>query len=215
MPLTFPNIVRYSVVGSLHGEECINVFDVEIEDTGGPLDTRAERIFTVAGDLLNQWSDHIVPLLVSTYTAEEVRWVDLDSATGSTGARSSTDGSTWPESGGGGSNPLPNNAYAKIVKALDTHTRTARNGATRLGGIPESMTAGLDGNQLNETARTSLTTAFENMKDGINGVDAGWTINMGVLHTINGEATGFTFVANFEPALNVGTLRRRMPGYGT
>lgn len=215
MALIFPDIVRYSIVGSLHGEECINVLDVKMEQTQTGGASRAAMIYETAGDLLNQWSDHIVPLLVSTYTAEEVRWVDLDSATGSTGARSSTDGSTWPESGGGGSNPLPNNAYAKIVKALDTHTRTARNGALRLGGIPEGFTAGLDGNQLNETARTNLTDAFENLKDGINGVLDGWTINIGVLHTINGEATGFTFVANFEPALNVGTLRRRMPGYGS
>lgn len=211
--LVFPEIVRYTVVGSINGEDCLNILDVKLDEQDA-LDSRDERIATVAGDILNQWSDHILPVLHQDYIAQEVRYVDLNTADGITGSVSSTDGSDWPEAGGASGAGMSNNVYVKMVKVLDTHSRTSRNGALRLSGIPAITADPGVSYRVSEEWRTGFNDRFEDLKDGINGQADGWTINIGVLHTINRVATGFTFVANFQCAPNFGTIRRRMPGYG-
>lgn len=213
MPLIAPDICRYTIVGSLAGQDCVNVFDIRITETG--VLTRSEVLFEVAGDLLNQWSDHVLPQLTNDYTAEQVRWVDLDSADGGTGARSSTDGSTWPETGAGTSPPLPNNTYVKMVKVLEGKTRTQRNGALRLGGISEVDTLGANPNVLEPASIAAFNTAFEDLKDGINEGLGPYSVNLVVVHTIAGEYDGYSEIATYQCASTVGTLRRRMPGYGS
>lgn len=213
VPLVFPDIVRYSVVASLAGELCVNVFDVKVEPT--VLGDRSDSILFVAKDILTNWTEHILPILTDVYVAQEVRWVDLDSLDGSTGSTSESDTEEWPQPGGNGASaPLPNNAYYKIRKVLDGGGRQSRSGMVRLGGATESATTPGAPNVLTATYVTDLAAAFESFKDGINGVELDTTINMGVLHTVEGQATGFTFISEFQPLSSVGTLRRRMPGYG-
>lgn len=214
MPIVAPSVCRYTVVGTLAGQDCQNIFDVAITDEDIGV-SRNEQIAEVAGDLLNQWSDHVLPLLVNQYTANEVRWVDLDTADGGTGSISSTDGSDWPQSGARAVPPLPNNTYAKLVKNLEGKTRLQRNGALRLGGICEEDTIGENTNILSTTARTNLNTAFENLKDGINGAIGGATVNLVVVHTVDQVFTGSSDIAQYSCASTVGTIRRRMPGYGS
>lgn len=212
MALIFDGVARFSIVAQLQGEECVNVFDVDISTAIG--ESREEACFGIAGDMLNNWTDHVLPYLSANYSAEEVRWVDLNSADGSTGARSATDDETWPQVGALAANTLPNNTYVKMVKNLEGKTRQQRNGATRLGGIVESYTTGASGNLLDPAFITNINAAFESFKDGING-GSGGTTNLCVLHTVEGVATGKSNIAFFTASSTVGTLRRRMPGYGT
>lgn len=213
MALVAPNVCRYTVVGTLAGQDCMNIFDVAIDPDA--LTNRSEAISIVGGDLLNQWDDHILPRLVNDYTATEVRWVDLDAPDGETGSVSSTSGNTWPASGASTETPLPNHTYAKLVKTLEGKTRTQRNGALRLGGLPESYTDAAAPNTITTVARTALNTAFENLKDGINGLTDVGTANLVVVHTVNDVFTDYSEIANYTCAPVVGTIRRRMPGYGT
>lgn len=214
MALVFPNVVRFTVVGEYQGQDMMNVFDIELEDVSGSITPRNERIFGLAGDLLNQWDDHILPLLVTAYRALEVRWVDLDSPTGTTGSRSSTDASTWPANGGNPGAGLPGNVYAKVIKQLQGKNRQERNGLTRLGGIAEAATTTDNPNSLTALSITETNSAFENLKDGINVLAGGWQANIGVLHTVNNTATAFSPISTFSTGTTVGTIRRRMPGYG-
>lgn len=212
MPLVFDGIMRFSIIGNLFGEDCVNIFDADVSTGLG--ETRAIAASDIAGDILNNWTDHILPIVSAGYEAREVRWVDLNSLDGSTGSRSATDVETWPQSGGIEENTLPNSTYLKVVKQVENKTRTERNGATRLGGIPESATIGANGNSVNPTYLANVASAFEDFKDGINGaVDN--TVNLGVLHTVEQVATGFSEISVFNPASTVGTIRRRMPGYGS
>lgn len=214
MALTFPGIVRYSIVADLNGEDCVNIIDIKLDPDVGA-GSRADIIEDVAGDLLNQWSDHILPLLSDNYVAQEVRWVDLNNSNGTVGTISSTDGSTWPETGVSDGPALPNNVYAKVRKNLAERSRNTRSGLLRLGGGLEGWTQPGDGNRLTVEQQASINTQFENLKDGINGTENGWTRNIGVLHTTDGAATGFSFVSSFTADPVVGTIRRRMPGYGS
>ena len=140
---------------------------------------------------------------------------DLDTANGSTGQRTSTDGSTWPKDGGQTADPLPNNVYAKVVKNLEGKTRTQRNGTLRLGGLPEGYTGATTPNTINLADRQAIDTAFEALKDGINEGGADASTNIVVVHTVNNVYSGYSEVSTFSCAPVVGTIRRRMPGYGT
>lgn len=214
-PIVAPGIVRFTVVGRLQGEDCMNVFDVHL-DMGGGGGGREPGCFTTAGDILNNWSDHIVPNLVSQYSAIEVRWVDLNSATGSTGSRSSTSDTTWPENGGySGVTPASNNVYYKVRKNLSGGNRQSRRGVCRLGGVAENATLDTDGNRLKANIVADLNAAFEQFKDGVNGDDGVKITNLTVIHTVNRQYVGEDHISTFQVLDTVGTIRRRMPGYGT
>lgn len=214
MPLIVNGVARFSIIGSLFGQDCVNVFDVRLTTTAPT--SREDACFDTAGDILNNWSDHILPRVSAGYEAREVRWVDLNSEGGSTGSRSSTSDTTWPENGAVEENTLPNNVYVKVRKVLEGKTRQQRNGTTRLGGIPESATVGADGNVLNTTYITALNDAFEDFKDGINdGTPLGTSSELVMVHTVDGEADGYSVISSFAVTSVVGTLRRRMPGYGS
>lgn len=213
MPIIADAVGRFTVIGSIASQDVVNVVDVRYNtDTG---QTRAEAAEGIAGDILNNWTDHVLPLLCNEYTAFEVRWVDLDSASGSTGAVTQTSAQTWPAAGSATGDPAPNNVYAKMVKVLQGKNRTQRNGTLRLSGIPRGFLALTNANELTADARTALAAGFEQLKDGINGGVGATERNIVVVHTIGGVATGSSIVSTYSPALGVGTIRRRMPGYGS
>lgn len=214
MPIVIDGVIRFSVVGDLSGEACVNIIDVDVDtDTG---ESREDACFTIAGDIINNWTDHILPNVSGAYTAIEVRWVDLNSATGSTGSRTSTSAETWPLPGLRGGSPLPNNTYAKVRKVLAGKSRTERAGTLRLGGILEEDTiGGVDNNVIAPTAQTAFNDAFQAFADGINADPPLPRRQLCVVHTVDRVATGKSDIDAFQVAPVVGTLRRRMPGYGS
>lgn len=212
MPIIAPEVARFSIVGQYGGQLVVNVIDVSIDTDPGT--TRPDAIFNVAGDLLNQWSDHVLPLLQPEYSAQEVRWVDLDSLSGSTGARSSTDGSTWPEAGTQTGFPMPGNVTMRMVKQI-TGARGRRAGQLKLAGMSEGYTLDGSPNVWDPAAIAAFNTAFEDLKDGINGAVAeGYTANIVVVHTVDDEWVATSPVTNFSGAPTVGSMIRRLPGYG-
>lgn len=216
MPIIEPLVARFVVVGALNGQDCMNVLDAEINtlDSAKPRD---EACYDLAGDLLNNWTDHVLNIVSVNYVAREVRWVDLNSETGSTGARSSTSAESWPQAGTTTGSMTPNNTCAVMKKNLQGAGRTTRSGAVRVGGIPETATLP-DGVTLTNDYIGWLNDGFEQIKDGINGVHPGptaWESNLCQVHTRNGVATGHSIISTFSCHSTVGTQRRRMPGYGT
>lgn len=213
MPLVWENVVRYSLIGSYGEQEVVNVLDVSLNTQGG-FEDREEELFLVAGDILNNWVDHILPRVHANYQLNEVRWVDLTSEDGGTGSRSSTSENTLPEFGTQGGQGMPGNVYIKVAKLVQGKDRRLRNGMLRLAGVPEGYTADSDVNSILDTHVDALNDAFEDFKDGVNGGVIGGSRNLGVLHTINGTAVGFSRISEFNVRTGLGTIRRRMPGYG-
>lgn len=212
MPLIAPGVCRYTIVGESFSEDILNVFDIHIDADIGA--SRADYIPDIGGDLLNQWADHILPLMHGSYIFKEVRWVDLDSPTGVTGSRTSTDGTTLPASGSRPGTPLPNAVYAKVRKNLEGQNRQERSGMTRLSCLVENDTADGNGNQLKGPTVNDINAGFEALKDGINGAIGDTTQNLVVVHTVDRVYTGRSDIANFSAQYNLGTLKGRMPGYG-
>lgn len=209
-PLVVPSVVRYSIVAELLGQTCINIMDVTITDEGIGT-SRDDAINSVAGDIINNWDDHILGNLSSDYVFTEVRWLDLDSLDGSTGSRTSTDGTTLPVAGRSSGNAMPGHTYAKIRKNLEGSSRASRRGVLRLSGLQEGY---VSGNNLLGASITALNAAFEEFKDGINGTDGGATVNCVVVHVPRVGPPSTDDISSFTAESVVGTIRRRMPGYG-
>lgn len=217
MALIAPGVCRYSIIGTVDGQDVINVFDYLV-DTTGDVNDRPGAINGIAGDIINNWTDHILPGLSASYSALEVRWVDLDDADGTTGSRSSTSNETWPQPGLVSGAVLPNNTCALVVKRLEGKNRQQRNGLTRLGGIPEAFTVPGSGNFLTSDAVTGYTDSLNEFLSGTNdaeGPEIGAQRQMCVVHTVEQVYSGVSGVLDFSCKSNVGTIRRRMPGYGS
>lgn len=216
MAIIAPGICRYVVHGRYGGQEMLNIIDMQI-DTTGEIVGRHDAISTVAGDIINNWSDHILEIVSSSYTVETLTWVDLDEADGETGIRTSTDGSSWPLPGGQSADGFPGNTYLKVTKVLEGKNRQQRNGTLRLGAIPEGATSPGSPNVVNDPGYLSLVQpALDDFLDGIN--DQGvfeFSRQMVVVHTVNDVFTSYSGVASLLSTNRLGTLSRRMPGYGS
>lgn len=213
MALIAPGVARFSIVATLLGEECVNIVDCDIDTATG--ETRDDACFGVAGDILNNWSDHLLPVLNAVYEPQEVRWVDLNSESGSVGVRSTTDANEWPDHGALGAAPLPGNTYAKATKVLRDRNRGERQGMMRLGGLTETDTDAGNGNRLTNAKVSDLNAALEAFKDGVQGGEVtGRTVNICVVHTLDRAFVSRSLLSSYQVQTVVGTLKRRMPGYG-
>lgn len=211
MPIVAPGVVRYVIEGEVGGQDCFNILDYNISDEGLTT-SRDDAIEQAAGDLLNQWSDHILPILTPAYVAQRVSWIDLDTADGSTGSRSSTDGSSWPEAGADPGTSMPGNVCMRVRKNING-ARGRRSGVLRLGGIAESWTSSAAPNVFQQNVIEAVNAAFESLKDGMNGA-GDFTGNLVVTHTREGVYVADSNITTFQALPTVGSMRRRLPGYG-
>lgn len=213
MAIVLPGVCRFSVLGDYAGQDCVNIIDMQIDTTGSVV-SREEAIFTVAGDILNNWTDHILPGICPPYTAEAVAWVDLDDADGSTGQRSTTSAETWPMAATGNGPGLPGNTAIKVIKQCEGGRRT-RNGRMFLAGVSEGDTGtGVEANRFAEAAAAATTTRLASFLDGINDTLDDPQRVMVVVHDAAGTTPSFTSVTALIASRELGTMRRRMPGYG-
>lgn len=217
MALIAPDIVRYTVVSRCGGEDIMNIVDVRLTSEIPPVGDRDDAIHDLAGDILNNWTDHILSVQHAALTAYEVRWVDLNSADGSTGSRSSTDAETWPKAGtASGGRCMPNNVVMWAAKNLEGGGRQSRRGRMGLGGMLEEYTSSTsEPNTWTADAVAGINAALEDWKDGIQDIDAGWGRRLVVIHTVAGLYTGYSPISSYSVRPTIGTLRRRMPGYGS
>lgn len=216
MALTVPGTCRYSVNGVSDGRAVVNVLDMII-DTTGSVGSREDAIDSQCGIIINEWCDHILPFLSSTYTFNNVSWVDLDSATGSVGSRASTSQETLPQPGGDGGAPLSVNA-AMLVRKVTTVRRGARQGRMFLSPTTEVNTSG---NVLTPGLISGLNTNLASFLGNVNQEDADPTeyqSQLAVVHVLTRDADGnpltgeSTAVSALVVQSRLASQRRRLRG---
>lgn len=209
-----PNIARFSIVAALNGQECINTLDLLATPADPGAGDREDALYDIAGDILNNWHDHLLPLLQPEYQALEVRWVDLDSADGSTGSRNSTSAETWPSPGTQSGFVMPNMVAMRVRKGI-VGRRNVRAGSLFIGGVSEGYTLDTAPNELDPAAIAAMNEALEDFKDGVQEIANGWDRHFVVVHVIGGTYEGYSRLTTFQTQRQLGTMRRRMPGYGS
>lgn len=210
MPIIAPEVCRFAVNGTLAGQDIVNIIDVNITATEG----RDEALFDTAGAIIDAWVDNVLQALHNTYSFDSVSWVDLNSEGGLTGSRTQTPTNVLPETGTNSGGVLPNNAVAVVVKNLSGKTRQQRNGSIRLAGIPEDFTIPGSGNFLTNDAVTGYSTALNGFATDVSTASGG-LYQLVVIHTVEGAYDGKSEILSFQTKSQIGTQRRRMPGYGT
>lgn len=212
--LIVDGVVRFSVIAEQEGQEIVNVIDVDVHTGIG--ETRAEAAERLCGRLLNCWHEYVLADLSARQSAQEVRWIDLNSEDGSTGGRSSTSEHTWPAVGGNNAAAFPNNVVLRLRKNLENSSRVTRRGELRLCGLTEDATAG-SGNTLIAEYITGWTQNMEDFLEEFNSEGGVGETQHEVcqVHQRRGEDPTKSKVLSMTPIGTVGTQRRRMPGYGT
>jgi hypothetical protein len=197
--LVADGVVRYAVNGTYDGHDVVNIVDIKIDTTGSD-ESREESAESVAGIIINEWSDSILPLLVENYQAVSVSWIDLDSLTGSVGERTNTDDHTWPEPGTTASSPMPGNVAARVNKTT-VSARGQRQGRMYLCGVPEAWTLGLGPNRITADNVTAINAKLEDFLGDVNQDGSGilnYTCDMVVVHTKDGDFTSSTKITNLS-----------------
>lgn len=213
--LIAPTICRFAVNGLYGGRPVVNIVDMQIDTTGSSL-AREDACEAQAGIIINEWDDSILTNLESFYKAESVSWVDLNSATGSVGLRTSTDTTTFPQNGKkSGTAPMPGNVALRVNKNI-VATRGQRQGRMYLAGASEASTAAGTPNSYDSAQIAVWNTALTSFLGDINqeeiiGPD-NYTSKMVVVHTIDGVFTNYSDVVGLSCDLVLGSQRRRLRG---
>lgn len=212
MALVVNSVCRFTVNGTYDGEQVANIIDMQIDTTGG-LASRDEGIYAVAGDIINNWDDHVVATSVPEYVFTSVSWVDLNSLDGATGERTSTSDTTLPSAGRDPGNGMPGNVAARVIKRQDGGRR-ARNGRMYLVGVSESHTSAGEPNRLGTEFVALRQDAMDSFLDGINdreGPNTDITAKMVVVHAAEGAVPSYTDVDALVVEAQLRTQRRRLP----
>lgn len=208
MALVVPGITRFAVNATLATRPVVNIIDLQIDTTGTAL-SRAEANEAAAGNIINAWKEHVLPLVSDQYVFQSVSWVDLDSATGDTGARTSTSTTTLPDPGNVIETPVPSNTSILVTKSASTG-RGQRNGRMYVAGAPD---ASVQTNNLQPLATWQA--AFSALLTEVNdepltpvNFDRTWS----VVHTVGPNPTTGTFtpVQSLAVQQRVATQRRRL-----
>lgn len=163
MPFVVPNVCRFTVNGTLLGRPVANIIDMQIDTTGSPLD-RGDDIFDTCGDILNNWHTQILSFVSNQYQATSVSWVDLDTATGTTGERSSTSAHTWPANGSGTSESYSPGTSILIKKETGSR-RGSKAGRMYLAGLTEGN---VTGNSLSSGQQAAIQAKFDTLFTNLN-----------------------------------------------
>lgn len=216
MPLVAPDVCRYTMNGLWAGRQVANILDMVVDPSGTVLDGRDAAIEHVAGVLLDEFATWVVGALTVDYQFTSVSWVDLNSATGSTGERTSTDARTLPIVGGAGGAAATSNV-AMLVKKVTTSARGQRAGRWYL---PNPGEVQINENELEATFRGevqgNLNTFLENITE--TGVAASWprfptvvhTRNIGTPSNPNIEYVDNTQITTMQLQSRLATQRRRL-----
>lgn len=213
MAFQMTDIVRYAINGRWsNGRPVVNILDMSVRQNPNfppePIidEDRFDNVREKAIDIANNWRDHLLPNLTTAYTLENVSWVDLSSANGSTGETSPDEG---PQSGAlGADSSVPQNTLL-ITKVEGARTRGTRPGRWYLSGVPEGK---IDNNGIVDPVwRTQMDNALEDFRTGIEdqGVaDDVWGVPV-VVHEKSATAGEITA---FRTSAKIGKQGRRYDG---
>lgn len=153
-----PGVARFTISGTVAGTDTwANIWDCRI--LGSTEVDRAELCRLYAGWLLQTWDTTIATRVHEAVVATQVAWVDLDSATGSTGAVTTGLTVSGPFNGGQ-TGAISTTNIAGLATKNVTSARGSRNGRWYQVGYIESQ---IDGNIMtgaNFTAAAGTYTAF-------------------------------------------------------
>jgi hypothetical protein len=217
VPFIVPGVVRYTINQRKEGRVVANVLDYFLETTGS-VEDRPGSVSDMAGVLINEWSDEILTQVTTDLVAESVSWVDLDSASGSTGIRTTTSQETWPQTGIGTNDPYPSNV-AVLVKKNTAGGRGRRAGRLYLAGVSEGTNDATSSNNITAATQTALNTRFAAFLGNTNQTVTAaleYTSAMSVVHVLTRDADGrpltgdHNVVTNLAVDRTLATQRRRL-----
>lgn len=210
-----PDVCRYAFNGTYQGRPCVNILDmVLLQNTLEP-DTRAVQCRDTANVLLDQWVEHVLGNLSTSYTLDSVSWIDLDSEDGPVGSLTATDSHTLPLAGGAAGQPYGANSAVLVTKEIDG-ARGKRTGRWFLPAVTEANAEG------NFISNATLTDFQSTLSDFIEGITETGVIEVDqyfptVVHTKNVgtpddpiiEYQGNSQVRNFAAQARIASQRRR------
>jgi len=156
MPFVVNGTCRYTLHGLFYGRATATVLDYFIDTTGGTAG-RTEAIDAMAGILINEWNDSLLPVQSSAWVFQKVSWVDLDEEDGVTGERNTSGSITLPKPGAITFNQGSANVAVLVKKVID-RKRGARSGRIYVPGFEEGMTGSTTGNEIQTANLTSWQT---------------------------------------------------------
>lgn len=165
MPLIVNGVCRYVIIGSFVGTETATIVDVQIDTTGTSTD-RANAIDDEATVIVNSWVSRLLVHQVDQWAMQTIRWVDLDSLTGSVGEKAAA------HAGTNTSPPMPGNIAALVTKRVGS-SRNTRQGRMFFPGIPEDYTSDADPQHLTSAVVTAMGANMELFRNDIDGTFGG------------------------------------------
>lgn len=212
MALVVNGICRFAFEGFYIDRPWVNICDMQLDTTGAIYD-RDDWAFQTAGRLINGWVDHLADRVSESLVLNQVSWVDLDSATGSTGSRTVTSEHELPEAGFHPAEPLPGNLSVLITKNTNAG-RGTRSGRWYQAGLTEPQV--VDNSLIPATVDmwqdsfNAFKTYIEEPSDPIGGAQR----HMAVVHTTgdNPQTGTFTTVDSLTVNPRLATQRRRLRG---
>jgi len=152
-------VLEFGVIGMSNNQRVVNIMHLVTSSTLGdpPGDL---SLVNVA--MRSRWRAEILPLLADSYWVEQYTIKEVASVTSPTTVTyGDTHALGWTSSDVGSSagNPLPLHSPATIqVRSAEVGRR--KRGSKRLSPITEDMTLASNGNELTETARDDILSAF-------------------------------------------------------
>lgn len=164
--LLVPGVCRFTVNAVLAGIDVATVLDFDL-NTSGLFQDRIDSIDDQAGVIVNQWCDHVLPWCSNDYTALSVSWVDLDTADGSVGIKTTGGDEALPQSGGEAQISCPNNVALLVTKRVQAG-RSSRNGRMFLAGVASQQVQAADPRRLAPAWVAAVQTHMTDMLAALN-----------------------------------------------
>jgi len=215
MPLVAPQIVRCAFNGTYLGRPCVNTLDMFAGDGNDVSNPRQTNIDTMLETLFNAWTDHMRGGFSTGYAVNSLTWVDLDTADGATGIKTSSDSHTWPVNGGQGGEAY-SSSVALLMTKIGTSARGQRNGRWYLPALTESVVSGntVDSDHIDDM--NGLGSAFVEATTETGDLATTWYYPVLVhTHTNKGttpptiEFVGTSQIHSFVAQSQVASMRRR------
>ena len=127
-------VVEIAVQHLISGRTSVNVWHLRTD----PFDSTDPA--SMALDFMNNWQDHIIPVLTDNVTLQGAAWRSLDRSTGISGFQL-PDGDK-PDVGEQTGTPLPPSCAFLIRKQIDARGRGQRNGRAYIAGCQEASVSG-------------------------------------------------------------------------
>lgn len=206
-------VCRYTVHGRVLGHTWANIIDMHIDTLFGGV--RDVNVVDQGNIILEEYGDAWATQLSSSWFLDSVSWVDLDSASGTTGSTTvGSEGTVSPRAGGiAGEGANPGSAALTIKQTASQRGR--HRGRMYVAGLTESQVAG---DSIVAGSLTALQTAANAFLSAINQsghtpvLPGGGAYNseLVVVHAPPGEPASYSKVNALQVQALLATQRRRL-----